>query len=89
MRVRVFGTLRALVGAKEVEVEAAHTVGDLLAEITAHYPALRERVFDEEENLRTSVHLLINGRNIRFLSGLHTVVEESDEIALFPPVGGG
>ena len=89
MRVRVFGTLRPLVGAKEVEVEAADTVGALLREITAQYPTLRERVFDEQDNLRTSVHLLINGRSIRFLNGLHTVIRESDEIALFPPVGGG
>jgi molybdopterin synthase sulfur carrier subunit len=89
MRVRVFGTLRPLVGAKEVEVEGADTVGDLLREITAQYPALRERVFDEEDNLRSSAHLLINGRNMRFLNGLRTVIRESDEIALFPPVGGG
>jgi molybdopterin synthase sulfur carrier subunit len=89
MRVKLFGTLRSLVGAKEVDVEAAGTVGGLLEKITTLHPALRERVFDEGGNLQSSVHVLLNGRSIGFLKGLDTAIGEGDEIALFPPVGGG
>lgn len=89
MRVRVFGTLRALVGAKEVEVEAAGTVGNVLEKLTAGNPALREQVLDEDGNLQSSIHVLVNGRSIRFLDGLDTAIQEHDQFALFPPVGGG
>ena len=89
MRVRVFGTLRALVGAKEVEVEAAGTVGNVLEKLTAGNPALREQVLDEDGNLQSSIHVLVNGRSIRFLDGLDTAIQEDDQFALFPPVGGG
>ncbi len=89
MRVRVFGALRALVGAKEVEVGAAGTVRAVLAELAATYPALGERVLDEDGDLRGSILVLVNGRNIEFLGGVDTLLQKGDQVAVFPPVGGG
>jgi molybdopterin synthase sulfur carrier subunit len=89
MRVKIFSTLRSVVGAKEVEVGAADTVGSVLEELITKHPALRERILDEDGNLQSSINILVNGRNIRFLNGLDTPVKESDQLALFPPVGGG
>jgi len=91
MRVRIFATLRQLVGAKEaeVEVEAGDTVRNVLAKLTAAYPALGEHVLDNDGNLQSSMNVLINGRSIRFLDGLDTAIQEGDQLALFPPVGGG
>jgi molybdopterin synthase sulfur carrier subunit len=89
MRVKIFSTLRSVVGAKEAEVGAADTVGDVLEELMARYPGLRERILDDDGNLQSSINVLVNGRNIRFLNGLDTTVQESDQLALFPPVGGG
>ncbi len=91
MRVKFFATLRPLVGAKEAEVElrTKDTVGSVLEKLTAEYPALKERILDEEGNLQSSINVLVNGRNIRFLDGLDTAIQEGDQLALFPPVGGG
>jgi molybdopterin synthase sulfur carrier subunit len=91
MRVKLFATLRPLVGAKEVEAEVkpGDTVGDVLEKLTAAYPALGERVFDDHGNLQSSMNVLVNGRSIRFLNGLSTAIHDGDELALFPPVGGG
>ena len=89
MRVKVFATLRALVGAKEVEVDAAGTVRNVLEKLTAEYPALKERILDDDGNLQSSMNVLINGRSIRYLEGLNTTIKESDQFAIFPPVGGG
>jgi molybdopterin synthase sulfur carrier subunit len=89
MRVKIFSTLRQVVGAKEVEVETADTVRDMLEQLTAEYPSLRERILDDDGNLQSSINLLVNGRSIRYLDGLNTTLKESDQIALFPPVGGG
>ena len=89
MQVRLFGTLRLFAGAKAIEVETEDTVRSLLGKVTTQCPALREKVFDEEGSLRNSIHVLVNGRSIRYLDGLDVPVQESDRVALFPAVGGG
>jgi molybdopterin synthase sulfur carrier subunit len=91
MRVRIFATLRSFVGAKEVEVdvEAGDTVRNMLDKLTDEYPTLRERVLDDEGNLQSSINVFVNGRNIKFLDGLNSPIQEGDRLALFPPVGGG
>lgn len=91
MQIRVFGTLRQFAGAKavEVEVEPGDTVESLLGKVMTQYPVLREKVFDEEGDLRNSIHVLVNGRSTRYLDGLESRVEKDDRIALFTAVGGG
>ena len=86
---KVFATLRSLVGAKEVEVDATGTVGNVLEKLTGEYPALKERILDDDGNLQSYMNILINGRSIRFLDGLDTPIKEDDQFAIFPPVGGG
>ena len=91
MRVKVFGTLRPLVGGKELHVAvcAGQTVRDVLAALAAGYPTLGERVLDDVGEVQKSVHVLVNGRSVKFLDGLDTAVRESDLMALFPAIGGG
>ena len=91
MRVKIFATLRPLVGAKEVEVDvkAGDTVRSVLEKLTTEYPALRKRVLDDDGNLQSSITVLVNGRSIKFLAGLNSTIQDGDQLALFPPVGGG
>lgn len=92
MKVRVYGTLRAVMGGvkeTEVHVGGQSTAGEVLAQLIAAYPGLREKVLRGEGELQGGVGLFINGRSTRFLQGLDSPVQEGDELALFPPVGGG
>jgi len=92
VKVRVYGTLRSVMGGvKETEVSLADgsTAHQVLDQLVASYPGLREKVYREGEELQGGVGLYVNGRSIRFLDGLSTPVQEGDELALFPPIGGG
>jgi len=91
MRVKIFAMLRQLVGAKEIEVglEGDDTVGSVLARLMADYPVLGERIFDDDGHLQPIINVFVNGRSINFLDGLDTSLNESDVMAIFPPVAGG
>jgi molybdopterin synthase sulfur carrier subunit len=91
MRVQIFATLRQVVGAKEIEVDVASgdTLRTVLQKLAARHPALGEKLLDAEGNLRSSIHVLINGRSVRYLDGLDSSIREDDRLSLFPAVGGG
>lgn len=90
MQVKVFANFRDICGGVVVEVKPkGNRVIDILNEMIHLYPALEEEVFTEERKLKPFVHVFINGRNIIHLDDLETVVQETDQIALFPPVAGG
>jgi len=92
MKVKVFGTLRSVVGGSkdiEVHVHARCTALQMLSQLVVAYPSLEEKIFGGSGRLQGGVTILVNGRSVRFLDGLSTPLEEEDEIALFPPLGGG
>ena len=92
MKIRVFGTLRSAVGdRKEIGVclDGRSTLLKVLDRLITAYPSLQEKVFGDSEELQGGVNIFVNGRSVRFLAGLNTVLEEGDELALFPPLGGG
>lgn len=88
----VFQTgLRRQLGLEDVVLSSGPCpVRDLIgkAERELGVPLLPALVDDRGE-LFLSVMILLNGRNIRLLDGLDTVVEPDDTLMLFPPSGGG
>ena len=92
MKVRVFGPLRSVEGDSketEVHVDGRCTALKLLDQVVTAYPGLQEDSFGEGDKLQGGVNLFVNGRSVRFLDSLSTLLEEDDELALFPPLGGG
>jgi len=91
MRVKVYATLRDLVGASSVEVSAqpGEPVKVILERLVAQSPALREKLWQPDGTLTGWVTVFLNGRDIRYLQGLDTPFSPGDELDLFPPVGGG
>lgn len=90
MQWKLFADLAEVAGDSEVAVAvdaADPTVGDALDALVEDRPALRERVLDDDGELRGDVNLLRNGANVD--EGLNAPVDDDDELALFPPVSGG
>jgi len=90
VHVKAFATFREVMDNQvEMEFTGGTTVHILLTDLTRRYSGLGELMFATPDTLRDFVNILKNGRNIHFLSGLNTVLEDGDVIALFPPIAGG
>lgn len=65
------------------------TVGDALAELWPLYPGLRDRILDEQGEVRQHINIFVGEDAIRFADGLATKVPEAVEILIVPAVSGG
>ncbi len=94
VKVKLFANLREAAGTPELLLSGEKVI-DVLLSLTEKHPGLKDLIFDKAEEkgktpvLCGSINVLINGNNIRHLEGLDTLVEDSDEIAVLPPVSGG
>ena len=92
MQVKVFGRLRSVLGGSEVldvTVCEGDTVLVALESVMEQRPALRAKVLGDDRSLRAGLSIFLNGRSVRYLEGLGTRVQNSDSLALFPPIAGG
>ncbi len=87
--VRIPTPLRRMTnGQDKVEVPEA-TLSTMIADLEAAYPGIRERLLDENGELRYFVNIYLNGEDVRFLDGLATTTNAGDEISIVPAVAGG
>jgi molybdopterin synthase sulfur carrier subunit len=91
IKVNFYATLRLTTGLSSVTVETEGPIKmrqliELACEKTT--PQLRRDLL-EGQAIKKGTLLLVDGRNVLFLEGLDTVVTDVQEIAFFPPGGGG
>ncbi len=65
------------------------TVAELLADLGARYPGLRERICEPDGSIRRFVNLFVNGDNVRDGAGEATALEPGDEVGIIPAMAGG
>ncbi|AAM07434.1 TPA: MoaD/ThiS family protein [Methanosarcina acetivorans] len=94
VKVKLFANLREAAGTPELPLSGEKVI-DVLLSLTDKYPALKYVIFEKGDEkseiliLCGSINILINGNNIRHLEGLETLLKDSDEIGILPPVSGG
>ena len=87
--VRIPTPLRRLTnGQGKVDVEA-DSLGGVIDAMNEQYPGLRDRICDDQGQLRNFVNVYVNGEDVRFLQGLDTPTTAGDEISVVPAVAGG
>jgi molybdopterin synthase sulfur carrier subunit len=87
--VRIPGPLRKITnGADKVEMEG-ESLSALIGALEDEYPGMKERLLDDNGELRYFVNLYLNNEDVRFLEGLNTAIKSGDEISIVPAVAGG
>lgn len=87
--VRIPTPLRRMTnGLDKVEVESSDLAG-MVESLESSYPGFKERLIDENGELRYFVNIYINGEDVRFLQGLETSTQTGDEVSIVPAVAGG
>ena len=65
------------------------TVGDALDSLWAERSALRDRILNEQGEIRQHVNIFYDGRDVRRLNGLDTKIAPNSELHIFNAVSGG
>ena len=87
--VRIPTPLRRLTnGAATVEIDSVN-LGELVEKLNGEFPGFKDRLVDENGELRYFVNIYLNGEDVRFMDGLSTSTKEGDEISIVPAVAGG
>ena len=89
--VRFYTLLRLHLKLHQAELDwRSGTVMDVLHRTQAQVgtPFLT-KLLDDDGALKRGTIILVNGANIVHIDGLATAVQDGDEVALFPPGGGG
>jgi molybdopterin synthase sulfur carrier subunit len=77
-------------GQSQIVVDSpAATVGEALDSLWRQHPGLRDRVVNEQGNLRPHVNIFLNDENVRRKQLLSTTLPDNCEITILPAVSGG
>ena len=74
----------------ETSVDAiGKTIEQIVESLDSAYPGIRERLIDDNGDLRHFVNIYLNGEDIRYIDGLKSTVRDNDELSIVPAVAGG
>ena len=89
IKVRIPTPLRPMTGGKN-EVEIAGTsVGEIIENLSSAHPGIKERICDEQGEVRRFINIYVNEEDIRFLTGKETPLKDGDEMSIIPAIAGG
>lgn len=87
--VRIPSPFQPLVGGKANVEASGGNLKELLADLEAQFPGIRERLYDNEGKLRRFVNLYVNDEDVRSLEGEDTALNDGDEVSIIPAIAGG
>jgi len=89
--IHIPGALREFTaGRPRVEISLARgTVADALTELWRLHPGVRDRVVNEQGQVRQHINIFIGNENIRYTGGLATPLCDGFEVSIVPAVSGG
>ena len=87
--VRIPTALRRITqGQGEVQIEA-NSIAELIENLEKEFPGIKERLVEENGEIRKFVNFFVNDEDIRFLQGKDTPLKDGDVVAIIPAIAGG
>lgn len=90
IELRTFANYRDAIGQKVINREydgSSVRAADVLRPLEEEYPDVE--LFADDGTLQDFITVMKNGREITYLDGLDTELEDGDTLSVFPPVAGG
>jgi len=89
IEVRVPTVLRKHTGGRKTVAGAGATLRELLMDLDARNPGLRDALLDADGQLKRYIQTYVNDEDVRFLGGVETPLAEGDSVSILPAVAGG
>jgi len=89
VNVRIPTPLRKLTRNQDVVNVPGATVGEVIANLERQFQGIKERLCDDQGQVRRFMNIYASEEDIRFLQGLDTPVKDGDEITIVPALAGG
>ena len=87
--VRIPTILRTYTGGEsEVNAEGA-TLAEVLDDLDAKFTGIKDRILDDNGELRRFVNVYVGNDDVRFLENLGTATPAGSQISVIPAVAGG
>ena len=87
--VRIPTPLRPMTEGKGEVEGAGDSVGALIEHLNRTHPGLKDRICDEQGEVRRFINIYVNEEDIRFLTGKETPLKDGDEVSIVPAIAGG
>jgi molybdopterin synthase sulfur carrier subunit len=87
--IRIPTPMRKLTNDQEVVEASGTNIGELIDSLEGSFPGIKERLCDDNGNVRRFVNIFLNDEDIRFLDDKATAVKQGDEISIVPAIAGG
>lgn len=87
--VRIPTPLRKITNELDVVTGEPGTLGSCIDSLEGQFPGIKERLVDEQGEIRRFVNVYVNGEDVRFQDGINTPLSAGDEVSIVPAVAGG
>ena len=87
--VKIPTPLRKLTDGNSTVSVSGSDITNIISELENQYPGIKDRICEENGEIRPFVNIFVNGEDIRYLEGLNSKLSEGDEISIVPAVAGG
>ncbi|NSW81049.1 MoaD/ThiS family protein [bacterium] len=87
--VKIPTPLRRLTNEKDEVSTSSTSVESMITDLESQFPGIKDRLCDENGEIRKFINIYVNEEDIRFLKGPDTEIKDDDTVSIIPAIAGG
>ena len=87
--VKIPTPLRRLTNEKDEVSVSSGSVEGMIVDLESQFPGIKDRLCDENGEIRKFINIYVNEEDIRFLKGPETEIKDEDTVSIIPAIAGG